>query len=696
MKFEFFFQYSAWYIVLCLFSGALLAYFTYSSAFSKSQYSKSKRWLLGTLRGLGFALVFYLLFAPLIRYIKRTVEKPLIVLLQDNSQSIVANADSSFYRNEYQKSIEQFKELLGDEYELQIKTFGEKSKDTSDFSFSEKVTNLSEAIEQLEADYFNRNMGATVVASDGIYNQGNNPLYAKFPFQAPIYSVALGQTTIRKDLFISKVNHNPIAFLNNDFPVEVLVQARKAKGANSIVSVYFKGNEIASKPISITDDNYFEAVNFVLPAKESGLQRYEIKLKTIADEFTFENNLADVFIEIVDGRQKILILSDGVHADIGAIKQALQSSKTIEVESALLTDFKKNLSAYSLVIFYQLPSKSSPNVNFIDQAFEQNIPSWFIFGEQTNWLSWNKLNAGFVIQNFRPELNQATATYNDGFGLFQLSDEWKKVSKNWPPLDVPFGEIKGQADLQVILKQKIGSVATPYPLMAFLARGNQKLAFTLGEGMWRWRLQNYAQSRSHEIFNEFVSKTVQFLSLKLNKNRFLVLTRRSLFENERIQLDAELFNESYEPVKNVDIQLSFFDESNKEYTYTFSKTANSYQLDLGLFAPGNYRYVAKTSFNNTPFETKGSITVKPLRSEWINTTADHQLLLNLAEKHKGKLFQPNEWEKLAAEIKANDSIKPLSYSESSLNEWIEFRWLFLLGFLLLAAEWLLRRLSGNY
>ena len=38
-----------------------------------------------------------------------------------------------------------------------------------------------------------------------------------YPFQAPLYAIALGDTTPRKDLLISNLTHNDLAFLGNTF-----------------------------------------------------------------------------------------------------------------------------------------------------------------------------------------------------------------------------------------------------------------------------------------------------------------------------------------------------------------------------------------------------------------------------------------------------------------------------------------------
>ena len=50
-----------------------------------------------------------------------------------------------------------------------------------------------------------------------------------YPFQAPLYAIALGDTTPRKDLLISNLTHNDLAFLGNTFPVEISGQSQFAK-----------------------------------------------------------------------------------------------------------------------------------------------------------------------------------------------------------------------------------------------------------------------------------------------------------------------------------------------------------------------------------------------------------------------------------------------------------------------------------
>ena len=83
-------------------------------------------------------------------------------------------------------------------------------------------------------------------------------------------------------------------------------------------------------------------------------------------------------------------------------------------------------------------------------------------------------------------------------------------------------------------------------------------------------------------------------------------------------------------------------------------------------------------------------------AESINTTADHQILYNLAHKHGGEMLNSNEWDKLYKLLEKREDIKTVSYSEKKLLDIINLKWVFFLLIALLAAEWIMRKRNGAY
>jgi len=101
----------------------------------------------------------------------------------------------------------------------------------------------------LDDRYVNQNIGAVILATDGLYNEGSDPQYESKNFKSIIYTVALGDTTPKRDLLIGNVNYNKTAFLGNDFEVEVLAEAYQSKGEPKRLPLSEDGKKAAAKNI---------------------------------------------------------------------------------------------------------------------------------------------------------------------------------------------------------------------------------------------------------------------------------------------------------------------------------------------------------------------------------------------------------------------------------------------------------------
>jgi hypothetical protein len=184
---------------------------------------------------------------------------------------------------------------------------------------------------------------------------------------------------------------------------------------------------------------------------------------------------------------------------------------------------------------------------------------------------------------------------------------------------------------------------------------------------------------------------VQYLSVKSDKSFFRITAPKIINENTEIELEAEVYNKSYEPITEPDVTLVLTNSENKKFNYTFSKTERAYKLNIGLLPPGEYRYDASVKTGNELFAKQGSFTVKEVISEKINTVANHQLLYQLSNRSGGKLFYPNELQKLQEELLKNERIKPITYSQASTSSLIDLKWLFWIILVLFAIEWFFRK-----
>ncbi|MDZ4205519.1 MAG: hypothetical protein U1C46_11970, partial [Bacteroidales bacterium] len=454
----------SWWILLCIIAGLLYAAVLYLYE-RRFEFSSSRRYLMATIRTVAVSLIAFFLLSPFFRHSTSTVSKPIVIMAQENSASVLAGKDSSFYKRQYPELLNQLVSSLERNFEVHRYSFGQMVSPDITFTFDEKQTNISKLISDLHSLYINRNVGAVILASDGIYNQGVHPYYAVQQMPYPFFTVAMGDTTPQRDALIVRVLHNRIAYLGNSFPVEIQIRGSLCNGLKSRLQVLHKGAALFAENISFEGDKYDKIIQVELKASEPGLHRYTVSLQPIVGEITTTNNVKDFFVDVFEGKQKVLMLYSAPHPDIAAIRQSLDSHQNYEITVSEISHFKENPALYNLVILHQLPSARSADGQLLQQMRDQNIPLLFIIGIGTSVDIFNTLQTGLTITGGGIKLNEALPAMNPAFGLFSLSQEFRDLSRYLPPLFSPFGAYRTTGAASVIFQQQIGSVVTDMPLM---------------------------------------------------------------------------------------------------------------------------------------------------------------------------------------------------------------------------------------
>ncbi|HKK79221.1 MAG TPA: hypothetical protein VJ933_06310 [Phaeodactylibacter sp.] len=694
------FQYPSWYIILCLLLGLIVALLLYYRSQTFREQSRALNWLLGSLRFLGVSLIALLLLSPLLRSLVQEVKKPIIVLAQDASESVgqaISKQDSVAYRS----ALQQLQQELSEQYEVQPYTFGSEVREGIDFNFTDKQSNISEMLSSAYDLYSGQNLGAVVLATDGIYNEGSNPVYSGGKLGAPVYTIALGDTVPKKDLVVKRIFHNRIAYLGDKFSLEIDILAENAAGSNSQLRISKVENGqtrlLQQQPVPIDDNSFFDTREIILDANQVGVQRYRISITGVEGEASLANNSKDIFIDVLDARQKILILANAPHPDVTALRQAISNNKNYEVSTAYADAFTETPQQYDFIILHNLPSRTNDASRVFNSIQSDNIPHLFIVGLQTNLNRFNEVQQLIRIQTRGGSENQVQAAVAADFALFTLSEELKSSLPNFAPLTAYFGEFQASPEAETLLYQRIGEVTTQYPLFVVGDQRGTKTGVLAAEGLWRWRLFDYLQNQDHERFNQLVGKVVQYLSLKEDKRRFRVSLSKNIFdENENIYFDAELYNKSFELVNEPDASLTIKDAEGKEYNYTFNKTGNAYRLNAGILPVGNYSFQAAVFYNGERLTYDGQFSVKPIQLERYATTADHNLMRLLSERYGGELVYPDNIGSIADKLQARETVKPVIYETAKTRPVIDLKWLFFVLLLLFTLEWGLRRYYGAY
>ncbi len=696
MSFTLITELTLWFSLLCLLLGAFYAWLFYRRENHFEEVPVWQKRLMAACRFMLVSVLAFLLLSPMVRSITREVEKPVIIIAQDNSASVINNRDSADFKTKYSADLQKLINELGTNYEVRTYSFGDKVNDQIDFDFKDKQTNFSALYDELNVQFANRNVGAMVIASDGLYNEGSNPVYGPSGLKVPVYTIALGDTNVHKELVLSSIKHNRVAFLGNVFPLEVVVDAYQCPGEKTTLTVLEDSTVMFTRNIEVAGNKFHTSVPVLLDAKKKGIHHFTVRLSRLSDEVTYANNEQELFIEVVENKQKILVLTSAPHPDIAALKSAIETSPNYELKVLNIKDFDGRLSDYNLVIMYQLPSQSNAAISILENLKKSEISTWFLLGAASQINSFNNAGAGIEIQNAQNKLNEAQAFAATDFSLFNLSDELKHAIGSYAPLMSPFGVYQSRSNIYTLLTQRIGIVNTQQPLLYFMQDGNRKIGVLCGEGLWKWRLNDFKENNTNALSNELITRIVQYLSAKENRSPFRLNAKTNFRENEPLVFDAEMYNESDQLINEPEVRMTINNSSGKQFPFTFSRTDKAYTLNAGLFPVGQYKFKAETKLGDKLYVQNGEFSVSALQLETSNTVADHQLLYSLSNRTGGQLFYPAQMDQLLKSIQAREDVKPVSYQHKKLKDLVTMPLVFVLILLLVSIEWFLRKRNGSY
>lgn len=685
-----------WFIIGCIALGIAYSWFFYHR---ESRFAEQPAWLrktMAVLRCLFISLLSFLLLSPLIKSIHREVEKPLIIIAQDNSQSIVSTKDSAYYRNDYLKNLNSLQASLGKDYEVRLYSFGNEVSDKPTFTFDEKQSNAQQLIDNLNVQFSFRNLGAIIFASDGLYNAGSSPVYAPEQLKVPFYTIAMGDTLVYKDVLLSQVRYNRTAIVGNSFVIEADIDARQCAGKTINLNVSDDSIKLFAKTITVPSNKYRVTVPIYVEAKKKGIHEYKFWIDAIDGESSYTNNDRKAFVDIIESKQKVLIIANAPHPDISGLKNAIETSPNYEVKIASIQDAPTPFSTYELVILHDIPSANQKAEDLLEKLRVAGVSIFQVLGAQADVGTFNKTQKLLNVSGNNAKSNMVQAHINSNFSLFSMSDEERKFLPTLPPLICPFGIYKAQGNIATMLTQRVGNVTTDQPLLLFGQTTEQKYAILCGEGIWKWRLKEYQEKGSQKVIDDFTLKIVQFLCVKDKKEPLKIKYKNNYAENEPIRMDAEMYNESGELINTSDIQIAITNNEGKNFTYTFSNTEKAYTLDAGYYPVGKFSFKASAMMGDQKLYKSGQFTISPLQIENSETVANHQLLNLMASKSGGMMVYPSEINTLADKIKARKEITSVSYQKKQLKDLINLKWVFFLLITLVSLEWFIRKRSGAY
>ena len=680
------------------------------------------RWGLGLLRLSVLGVVCFLLLEPILKMVTVETEPATVLLVHDGTSSQWVGKDSitnrlaladwvnkaplPFVENGFEVENYIFgTQLLG----LSINDWGD-SIQSSQLLFDAPRTDIGSALEGLRDKFSHRNIAGVIFTTDGLSNRGRDPEFGSQLLEVPHFFVGTGDTTAVRDVQVSDVICNDVAYLGNTFPLEAKIKARGFEGESVITSISINGDLKEERIWIVNAGIDSENIRFELDASTTGTFKIEVtsRLQAGQNEALLANNSKVTFIEVLESKRKVLIVANAPHPDVAAIRKAVTANKhqTAEVIfSSELIDFETSrddiLPQHDILILHNIPNRFSPVPPSISEAIVSDTPIFFIGGGTSDLSQLPIERTGVNIED-SDLLETVQGVPNSGFSLFSPPESLASHLMTWAPVNTTFGEVKASGSLEVLLYQTLGTLKTQWPLWAFNKDASgRRSGIIVGDGIWRWRMENFLRDENFEVFDELINGSIQYLVSRDDIRRFRVEGPSKRDEDERVKFSAQVYDASLKPTTEVDIQLTIRNQNDQEYDYYFSVSEQRYRLDCGRLTPGEYTWRSSCLLDGEIYEENGSFVITSLKAEMSSLPANHALLKRLSVKSGGVYLgalsginvNNSKWSEI---VLGQTQKRGILHEYTERVDLIRFDLILWLVIVALSIEWVVRRRQGGY
>lgn len=682
------------FVLVCILLGLGYGFLLYRKTYP---WSKRLNWVLFSLRSILAFFLSFLLLGPIVRQVNNLFEKPLFIVLRDDSGSIKEAVDSTTLTNAANVTRDLQQTLTEKQYDVVVNDLeGEDVGPTMNYTAAS--SDLQGALKKLSSRYEGRRLGGVILVSDGIYNSGLSPLYSTYNF--PIYTIGVGDTSQRVDIAIKNVAYNKIAYQGNKFPIRVEILLKGLENQDLNVTLAHKG-KVIDKQRKSTGKESLVVYDFQPLAEEQGIQKFDLQVDVHPEEFNRRNNHVTIFVEVVEGKKKILLVAPSPHPDIKALRTVIEKNSNYEFLLHMPGVKELEQSALQpgnvdLAIFLQAPDLRNKTTALFQQFLKSNTSMLITLGRQTDYAFLSRQNIPLKVEPSVHEFDEVTPVINPAFNNFVVESETGTIFSGYPPVIVPFSKTQFSLNATPLLFQRIGSIVTDKPLMAVNAQDSRKIAVLLGEGIWRWRLDEFDREENAEAFDELFGKLIQYLSTSDEKKKFRSYPIEQEFsEVEPVTFESQVYNDIFEPVYGNSIDIELTNDEGKKTQYTYVTSPGNIRYQIGDLKEGVYQYRASTKINGKNEEVHGQFAVVAKMAELQNLTADFDLLRKLSANTGGEFYRLSQASALNEKL-ARTEAQSIIRTEETYDSLINIKWIFWILLTMISLEWFLRKYFGDY
>ena len=729
---SYFLSISGFWWVLVVLAAVAVAFTVFSYTNTIPPISKSKKIFLITLRSTAIIILLFAIFEPIWTSINAFVVKPKIAVLFDNSISMGIDDAAGNRKQRYKELVDKIdfsafgKDILYYQFSDDAKQID--INNTNLFNFDSlkldgNMTDISKAIRTVNNIAEATNTRAILLITDGAFNAGNNPIFDAENFAKPIYTVGFGDTTEPKDIAITSLLLNEIAYIENPIPITVNFNSVGYNGDEVTVSLLDNGQKFAEQIFKVNSERTNYTAIFEYNPKSEGIRKITANISTLPNEITDKNNTHSEYVKVLKNSRTVAIFAGYPSPDFAFIKRVLQEEKGVEIlefvqkqgSEFYKTPTQQQISKADVIVFCAFPINSTPTniLTMIGNELNHNKSFLFIAGLTTDY---NKLKTideylPFQLVNSRQQeflvspLVNVEALANP---LLRITgtDEDISLWNRLPPIFRTETFVKVKPESEVVATMKVNNVELKDPLIMTRDFQGKKSVAIMGYGLFRWKMLGYASSTVNmpsntvaeipDLFETLINNTYRWLSVNERSKQVNIRTTKKHYnQGEKIEFIGELYDASFVPIEGGNIKITVGAGENKREIIMNSIGNGRYYGSVEGLAQGDYSFsaVANIGARNLGSDD-GRFSIGELAIEYQNLKQNVALLKSISERTLGRYFTVDEISEIANEVRKSNSFteKPVTLqSEFHLWNWLGF---LVIAILLFAFEWVIRKRTG--
>jgi uncharacterized membrane protein len=487
-------------------------------------------------------------------------------------------------------------------------------------------TRIGDALLQLLQTAASVPLAGIVLVSDGAENGGTlseERLAEIASYGVPVHTVGVGPEKNPDDLEIEQLRVPQSAAAGATITAEVAI--RHDGAAATRLRAYDHDRLLAAKELALPANAELSSFSIELPAGDPGTHDLRFELDALAGERNIINNVRRHVLNVPAARRRILYLEGEPRWEYKFLRRAIEGERALRMTSVVRTTPNKffrqgvnsgaeltdglphdaaELFAYDALIIgsYDASSLGTQQHQLLREFVDKRGGGVLLLAARSGLSAggWQNTALAQALPTHLPERQSQSfvqraahvepTVYGIESAIVKLAAEPKQNMELWKSLPLV-------ADYQALGRLKPGSIVlleatterarTPLLVWQRYGRG---ATYVLGTGSTlRWQMQSPPEDQRHEMFWRQLAHALADNA----RTRATLTSERTVYDDERrVNLEAELLDERFEPVNGARVELLVAPELDPAYPLQMQPSGNNdgrYVAHLDAPSTGLYR-----------------------------------------------------------------------------------------------------------